>query len=360
MFRTGALGAMLVSCRIAAAFAAGRANEGSPSAPGSRAAIAAVWSTVAVSALVSMAVLTPSAARAQTTWKPDRPVTITVPYSTGGGTDALGRHVAKELAKLWNQSVIIENSPGADGLVGTRKVIDAKPDGYSLLVQLPSLTMNRHLPGFKGADPATQLLPISVFASMAGVIVTHATVPGKTMSEVVQNCKTANPPCSFGTTEAVARLYGQMLALDVPSLIVVNYKGGGQLISDLLGNNVNMALMGFTAVLPHQQSGKLKIVASIGKKRLPVLPDVPTAAESGFGQFTADTWYGLFAPLGTPQAVIDGIAAAVKEAVKEEAYLKSIAVLGASAVGNTPAEFTAMVREESDRITGLVRRFPLQ
>ena len=307
---------------------------------------------------VMLAAMSP--ARAQMVWKPDRPVTLTVPYSTGGGTDALARHVAKELAKYWNQSVVVENSPGADGLVGTRKVIEMKPDGYSLLVQLPSLTMNRHLPGFKGADPATQLMPVSVFASMAGVVVSHATVPGTTMGEVVQNCKSSNPPCSFGTTEAVARLYGQMLALEVPSLIVVNYKGGGQLITDLLGNNVNMALMGFTAVLPHQQSGKLKIIASIGKKRLPVLPDVPTAAESGFGQFTADTWYGLFAPLGTPLAVVDGIAVAVKQVVREEAYLKSIAVLGASAVGNTPTEFAAMVREENERISDLVRRFPLQ
>lgn len=303
---------------------------------------------------------TSAMAQSPAVWKPDRPVTLTVPYSTGGGTDALTRHVAKELAKHWGQSVVVENSPGADGLVGTRRVIDMKPDGHSLLVQLPSLTMNRHLPGFKGPDPVTQLVPISIFASMAGVIVTHASVPGKTMTEVVQQCKTANPPCSFGTTEAVARLYGQMLAVDVPSLIVVNYKGGGQLITDLLGNNVNMALMGFTAVLPHQQTGKLKIVASIGKKRLPVLPDVPTIAETGFPQFTADTWYGLFAPLGTPQPVIDGIAAAVKEAIKEEGYLKSIAVLGAYPVGNTPAEFATVVREESTRISDLVRRFPLQ
>lgn len=299
-------------------------------------------------------------AHAQAVWKPDRPVTLVVPYSTGGGTDALTRHVAKELAKHWNQSVVVENSPGADGLVGTRKVIEMKPDGHSLLVQLPSLVMNRHLPGFKGADPATQLMPVSVFASMAGVMVAHSSVPGKTLGEVIQNCKTANPPCSYGTTEAVARLYGQMLALDMPNFIVVNYKGGGQLITDILSNNVNMALMGFTAVLPHQQSGRLKILASIGKKRLPVLPDVPTAAESGYGQFTADTWYGLFAPLGTPQAVIEGIAAAVKEAVKEEAYLKSIAVLGASAVGNSPTEFAAMVKEENERISSLVRRFPLQ
>jgi tripartite-type tricarboxylate transporter receptor subunit TctC len=300
------------------------------------------------------------AALAQPAWKPDRPVTIVVPYSPGGGTDALARHVARELARIWGQGVVVENTPGADGLIGSRRVIDSKPDGYTLLVQLPSLTLNRHLPGFKGPDPAAQLIPISIFASLSGVVVTNTAIPGNTLAEVVRHCRTAAQPCSFGTTENIARLQGQMLAVELPSMVVVNYKGGGQLITDLVGNSVNMALMGYTAVIPYQQSGKLRIVMTAGRKRSPVLPDVPTAAESGYPQLEAETWYGLFAPLGTPQPVIDGVAAAVREAVKEESYLKSLALLGASPVGNTPVEFAARVREDSERFGDLVRRFPIQ
>lgn len=300
------------------------------------------------------------AAHAQAPWKPDRPVTVVVPYSPGGGTDALARHVSKELSRLWGQPVNVENTPGADGLIGSRRVIDAKPDGYTLLVQLPSLTLNRHLPGFKGADPAAQLVPISIFATLSGVVVVNSTLPGATLTEVVRHCRSATPPCTYGTTENIARLQGQMLAVDLPSMVVVNYKGGGQLITDLVGNSVNMALMGYTAVIPYQQSGKLRIVMTAGRKRSPVLPDVPTAAESGYPQLEAETWYGLFAPPGTPQPVIDGVAAAVREAVQAEAYLKSIAALGAAPVGNTPAEFAARVREDGERFGELVRRFPIQ
>jgi tripartite-type tricarboxylate transporter receptor subunit TctC len=319
-----------------------------------------VLAALMAGALAALGAIIPAQARAQSAWKPERPVTIVVPYSPGGGTDALARYVAKELQKQWKQSVLVENQPGADGLIGTRRVIDAKPDGYTLLVQLPSLTMNSHLPGFKGTDPVLQLIPISVFAKLAGVIVSNAQIPGKTMADVVSYCKTAAQPCSFGTTENIARLYGQMLGEDIPSMVVINYKGGGQLITDLIGNSVNMALMGYTAVMPYQKSGKLNVLMSLGPTRSPVLPDVPSAVEAGFGQMLGETWYGLFAPLGTPQAIIDAVAEAVREATRDEGYVKSISTLGASPVGDTPVEFAELVRQEGARFAELVRRYPIK
>jgi tripartite-type tricarboxylate transporter receptor subunit TctC len=311
-------------------------------------------------ALFTLACVTATAAHAQAAWKPDRPVTIVVPYSPGGGTDVMARQIAKVLSRRWNQPVNVENTPGADGLIGTRRVIEAKPDGYTFLVQLPSLVLNRHLPGFKGADPVTQLLPVSAYSILSGVYVTHASIPGKTLSEVVQYCKTAPKPCTFGTTENTARLRLQMLAVELPSMIVVNYKGGGQLITDLIGNNLNIASMGYTAVLPHMQSGQVKVVMTSGKQRSPVLPDVQSSIEAGYPQLTGETWYGLFAPLGTPKPIIDAVSAEVREAVKDETVLKSFATLGASPIGNTPEEFAKLIREESDRLTELVKRFPIQ
>jgi tripartite-type tricarboxylate transporter receptor subunit TctC len=256
--------------------------------------------------------------------------------------------------------VNVENTPGADGLIGTRRVIDAKPDGYTFLVQLPSLLLNRHLPGFKGTDPATQLMPVSAYSVLSGVYVTHASIPGKTLGEVVQYCKSAAKPCTFGTTENTARLRLQMLAVELPSMIVVNYKGGGQLITDLVGNNLNIASMGYTAVLPHMQSGLVKVVMTSGKQRTPVLPDVQSSVEAGYPQLMGETWYGLFAPLGTPKPIIDAVAADIREVVKDEGVLKSFATLGASPIGNTPEEFARLIREENDRLTELVRRFPIQ
>lgn len=303
----------------------------------------------------------PAAAQTQPApWKPTRPVTIVVPYSPGGGTDVMARQLAKEMAKRWDQPVNVENSPGADGLIGTRRVIDAKPDGHTFVVQLPSLLLIRHLPNFKGIDPAAQLVPVSAFSVLSGVYVANSAIPGNTLAEVVKHCNSAPKPCSFGTTENTARLRLRMLQQDVPSMVVVNYKGGGQLITDLLGNNVNVGSMGYTAVLPHMKSGLLKVIMTSGKQRSPILPDVPTAAESGFAQLTGETWYGLFAPLGTPPAVSRAVAAVVKDSLKEPALLKSLAVLGASPIGNSPEEFVALIREEDERLNALVKRFPIE
>jgi tripartite-type tricarboxylate transporter receptor subunit TctC len=300
------------------------------------------------------------AARAQAVWKPEKQVTLVVPYSPGGGTDAQSRAVARELQRIWGQTVIVDNTAGADGLIGTRKVIESKPDGYTLLVQLNSLTLLKHLPTFKGTDPVTQLVPISAFASLPGVLVANAKLPVTSVAELTRHCKAQ--PCSFGTTENVARLQAQMYKSEtgMDNLVVVNYKGGGQLITDLVANNVNVAIMGITAAMPHYKSGALRVLASAGKKRSPVLPEVPSALEAGMPGMDEPIWYGIFAPKDTPANIVQGIAAAVREAVKAEDVKKTFAVLGSEAIGNTPAEFAAMVKDEGERMGALVKRFPIE
>ena len=301
-----------------------------------------------------------SAAHAQATWKPDRQVTLVVPYSPGGGTDAQSRAVARELQRIWGQTVIVDNTAGADGLIGTRKVIESRPDGYTLLVQLNSLTLLKHLPTFKGTDPVTQLVPVSAFASLPVVVVANARLPIKTVAELTPYCK-ANP-CSFGTTENVARLQAQMYKAEtgIDNLVVVNYKGGGQLITDLVANHVNVAIMGITAALPHYKSGALRVLASAGKKRSPVMPEVPSALEAGMPGMDDPIWYGVFAPKDTPANIVQGVAAAVREAIKGDEVKKTFATLGSDAIGNSPAEFATMVKEEADRMGVLVKRFPIE
>ena len=301
-----------------------------------------------------------SAAHAQATWKPEKQVTLVVPYSPGGGTDAQSRAVARELQRIWGQTVIVDNTAGADGLIGTRKVIESRPDGYTLLVQLNSLTLLKHLPTFKGTDPVTQLVPVSAFAALPVVVVVNAKLPVKTVSELTQYCK-ANP-CSLGTTENVARLQAQMYKAEtgIDNLVVVNYKGGGQLITDLVANHVNVAIMGITAALPHYKSGALRVLASAGKKRSPVMPEVPSALEAGMPGMDEPIWYGVFAPKDTPANIVQGIAAAVREAVKGDEVKKTFATLGSDAIGNSPVEFATMVKEEGDRMGALVKRFPIE
>ena len=182
-----------------------------------------------------------SAAHAQATWKPDRPVTLVVPYAPGGGTDAQTRVVAQELSTIWGQPVVVENLGGADGLIGTRRVIDAKPDGLTLLVQLPSITLIRHLPAFKGVDPVSQLVPVSAFSTLPGVVVANAALPARTIAELVRHCKTT-PRCVAAPprTWRACRRACWAAESGLHNLIVANYKGGGQLITDLVANNVNV------------------------------------------------------------------------------------------------------------------------
>lgn len=301
-------------------------------------------------------------AQAQPAWKPERPVTLVVPYNAGGGTDASARAVAKQLSVIWNQPVVIENAAGADGLIGTRRVIDAKPDGYTLLVQIPSLALIKHQPALKGFDPLPHLEPITAMSKSQAIVVTNAQVPGKTMAELARYCKTARQPCSSGTTENIARIASRMLASDIPApdLIVVNYKGGGGMIADLLSNQVNMSFMGLAAALPHYHAGKLKILAVMDKQRSPFAPEVPTTAEAGFPEYLSVSWFGLFAPKGTPSPVIEGVAAAVRQAVRDKGIVDAFASVGAEPVANTPQEFAAMVRAEEVRLDDWVRRYPLQ
>ena len=301
-------------------------------------------------------------AQAQGVWKPDHPVTLVVPYAAGGGTDAQARAVAQDLSKVWGQPVVIENLPGAEATIGTRKVIGAKPDGYTLLVHIHAITLAKHLPSANGFDPLKELVPVSAFSQLAGVFVANPALPGKTLKEALDYCRTAEKPCSFGTTESVARLQAKMLEEEqkIKELIVVNYKGSGQVVTDLVAGNINTSIMGVTSALAHHQSGALKVLATLGAKRSSILPDVPSTAEAGVPSLDTITWYGIFAPKGTPQNIVDGVAAAVGQAVKGEASTRTFQGLGAEALGTTSAEFTNIIRKETARMDDLVKRFPLQ
>ncbi|MET3179358.1 UNVERIFIED_ORG: tripartite-type tricarboxylate transporter receptor subunit TctC [Variovorax guangxiensis] len=299
---------------------------------------------------------------AQAAWHPDRPVTLIVPYSAGGGTDATARVISKQLGVIWKQPVVVENMPGADGLIGTRRVMEAKPDGYTLLLQVPSIVVTKYTPGLKGIDPLARLEPVTAVSQSPAAVVASAKLPVKTFGEFVQYCKAAAQPCSLGTGESLARISAKQLAAEagLPNLIVVNYRGTGAIVTDMIANNVNMAFTGITAALPHYKAGTLKILATQGQKRAAALPEVPTTAEAGYPQFQSVTWFGLFAPKGTPPAVTQGIVTALREAVKDTDVQKTIASAGAEPVVNAPAAFAAQVREESERMAALVKLYPLE
>ncbi len=240
--------------------------------------------------------------------------------------------------------------------------MDAKPDGYTLLLQVPAIVVAKYTPGLKGIDPLAQLEPVTAVSQSPAVVVVSAKLPVKTLAELVAYCKTADQPCSVASGESTARISSKQLAADagIPNLILVNYRGTGAIVTDLIANNVNLAFTGITAALPHYRAGTLKILTTQAPQRSAVLPEVPTSAEAGYPQFQSVTWYGLFAPKGTPAALTQGIVAALRNAVKDADVQKAIAAAAAEPVVNSPAEFATQVRYESERLGQLVKQYPIE
>ena len=299
-------------------------------------------------------------AHAEEGWRPTHAVTLVVPYNPGGGTDATARAVAKRLTMLWQQPVVVENVGGADGLLGTRRVIDAKADGYTLLFQVPSLVLIKYQPSLKGIDPIARLDPVSAVATSPPAVVMTAKLPFKTLAELVAYCRAH--ACNAGSGENISKVQARQFAADfkLPDMEIVSYKGTAPIVSDLVSGNLTLAFTGITAALPLHQSGRLRILVTQGATRAQALPNVPTSEEAGWAGSRSLTWYGMFAPKGTPAAATRAIAASLKAAANDPDVQHAIALAGAEPAFTTPDVFARMVREDDARFGVLAARFPFQ
>ena len=300
--------------------------------------------------------------QAQAIWKPSRPVTLVVPYAPGGGTDAVARAVSKQLSIIWSQPVVVENIPGADGLIGTRKVMDARPDGTTLLMQVPAIVLTKYTPGLKGIDPLSHLLPVTAVAQASNAVAVSGKLDAKSLPEFVKYCRRPNQRCSIATPDNQSRIMARQFVADerLANTVIVNYRGTGAIVTDMIANNIDMAFTGIAAALPHHKAGTLRFIATTGDRRAATLPDVPTATEAGFGQYRSINWFGVFAPAGLPPAAATGLAAALREASRTQDVRSAIFAAGGEPLANTPAEFAAQVRAESERLGALVKRYPLE
>ncbi|VTU37383.1 Argininosuccinate lyase [Variovorax sp. PBS-H4] len=314
------------------------------------------------SALLFCVTIAASAAPPPGVWKPTRPVTLVVPYAPGGGTDTVARAVSKQLASIWNQPVIIENLPGADGLIGTRKVMDARPDGTTLLMQVPAIVLTKYTPGLKGVDPLAQLQPITAVAQASNAVVISGKLPAKSLAEFVQYCRRPGQRCSIATTDNQSRILSRQFVAEekLDATVIVNYRGTAAIVSDMVANNVDMSFTGIAAALPHHKAGALRFVATTGDRRAAALPEVATAAESGFAQYRSVNWFGVFAPLGLTPDATQGIEVALRQAVQAPEVRAAIVAAGAEPLVNTPAEFAAQVKAEGERLGALVKCYPLE
>src|SRR3989440_12460327 len=288
---------------------------------------------------------------------PAKPIRIVVPFSPGGVADNSARVVAEPLGMRLGQPVLVENRPGASGNIGTQAVVEAPPDGYTLLLGFDgTMVINPHVFARVPFDTLVDFAPVTKLGDATLILVAHPSLPARTLRQMIELARAK--PLAYGTsgTGGTPHLAGELLKLRTGAQLEhVPYKGGGQAIVDVVGGQIPLV---FTAIATAQQyvrAGRLVALGVPGAKRSAALPDVPTFEESGIAGFDVTSWTGIFAPASTPRPVIDKLqrelAAVLRTAFVRERY----AVLGIEPVGNSPQEFGDQVRADLARWEKVVR-----
>ena len=295
---------------------------------------------------------------------PARTISLVVPYPPGGGVDAMARVVAEKLSATLGQQVVVDNRAGGSGLTGTRAFIKSPPDGYTLFLgHTGSISINPSLYANAGFDPRKDFAPIGLIASMPVALLAHPSFPAKTIGEVVTIAKKEGSKFNIGTSAVgtggylSAELFKAVTGVDAA---IIPYKGTGQVMNDLLGNHVPIAFGVLPPALGNLQAGTLRAIAVLSPTRFSLLPDVPTANESGLPGFESVLHYGLLAPAGTPQPIIDRLNAALRALVDTKEVKQRILAEGGDPVTSTPEEYTKDIDTEETKWGSLVRKLNLK
>jgi tripartite-type tricarboxylate transporter receptor subunit TctC len=290
---------------------------------------------------------------------PAKPITLVVPFPSGGTTDVLARALGDQLSKSLGQPVIVENRPGAGATVGADYVVKSKPDGYTLLMGAVHHTIATSVYTNLPYNFQKDLAPIAPVAMVPNVLVVNAAkTPAKNVAELVTQAKSASPEFAYGSNGngTAQHLIGtQFQAATGAKLLHVPYKGSGPLTTDLLGGQVTMSFDTLTPVLPHIKSGKLRALAVSTARRSSVLPDVPTLAEAGLKGFDIGTWFGVLAPAGTPEPLVTRLNAEIAKIVKSPDFQQKMQGIGAEPMASTPQEFAKRIQDETVKFAKLVK-----
>lgn len=304
-------------------------------------------------ALVGATALMTAAAPAiaDTNW-PQQAVRLIVPYPAGGGTDFTARLVASELSKIAGQDFIVENKTGAAGTIGAQTVAKAAPDGYTMLIGSPAEVLVGQIAGQKTSyNPQTDLTPVTLLGETPLAIAVHPSVEAKNLEELIALAK--KKPLSYGTPGVGSTMHfsGESLNLIAGTRIMhVAYRGAAPAITDLLGNQIPLAIVGMPPVVTHHQSGKLRIIAVTSDKRSSALPDVPTVSETnGYRDFRFTNWFGTFAPAGIDPEIPRKMSEMVSKVVNMPEIRKQLLEKGIEPVGNTPEQYAKFLAEEKTR-----------
>jgi len=289
---------------------------------------------------------------------PSKPIRFVVPYPPGGPTDILGRAVAQALTESLGQTVVVENKPGASGMIGAEQVAKAAPDGYTILVNASIHVINPSLYSKTTFDAMHDFAPVTQIASVPLILVVGQPVKANSVRELIALAKASPGKLTFASSSvgAAPHLAGELLKrMAGIDIVHVPYKGSGPATTDLIGGHVTMMIDSMPSSIAHVKSGKLKVLGVSTAKRVPALPDVPTIAESGLPGFDIATWYGVWAPVKTPKEIVSKVSSEIATALKRPDLKERLAGLGAEGVGSTPAEFAAYCESEFKRWAKVVK-----
>jgi tripartite-type tricarboxylate transporter receptor subunit TctC len=281
---------------------------------------------------------------------PDRLVRIVVPYPAGGGVDGMARALGEGLAQIWKQPVIIENKPGASTMIGGEYVARSPADGYTLfLTSDSSITSNPFLFPNAKFDPVKDFAPISQLIELNQLVVLHPSVPANSLKELVALSKEKKGALNYGSYGVGSQphlLFEMLRAQAGADIMQIPYRGIAPAITATIAGDVQMTLGGWSVTSGHIKAGKLKAIAISKKERQKELPDVPTLREAGFPNIDPQSWFGLFAPAGTPKPVIDKIQKDVATVFAQPEFQKRLQALAFEPVVSTPEEFAKFIAED--------------
>lgn len=293
---------------------------------------------------------------------PSRPVRLVVPYPPGGGTDVLARALSDPLGKLWQRPVIVENRPGASGIIGADVVAKSAPDGYTLLLALPSLLQTPYMLARAPFDPLRDLTAVGQLCTTSLVLTANSAMP-HTLPQVVSLAKSLPNKISYGTygIGTGAHLYMQVFTKGVGAeLLHVPYKGEAAIAADLIGGQISLGTLSPMTVRQHARSGKLQPLAVTGNTRAPMLPDVPTFQELGYKGLDGPAWFGLFTTAGTPQPVVEKISGDVETVMAGPDIRQRMADLGLIVKTSRPTAFAAVAKADQAYWAKVIKEYNIR
>jgi tripartite-type tricarboxylate transporter receptor subunit TctC len=302
------------------------------------------WMALVTSALCGTA----TSGMAQTAY-PTKPITLVVTYPPGGGADAMARLIAPKMGEALGQTVVVENRAGASGQIGAAAVAKANPDGYTLMLDASSFSVNPSLYPKLPYDSLKAFQPVGVVALFPNVVLVNANFPAKNIAELTAAARKAKDAVSYassgnGSAQHLAgALFESAAKVD---MIHVPYKGGGPALNDVIGGQVPLFFGNLASTLQHVQSGKLRALAVTSDKRSPILPDVPTLSESGLKGTEVYEWNAVFAPANTPEPVMRRLAAAFQQALDAPEVKARVAQLGGELQKSSPEQARTFIEQQ--------------